>query len=974
MNTSIKSNAGRKLLAIALTATLVLGLLPTFAPMTASAASIGTTLTLTNVSDTTHPEDGYTWDYVAGGTSTLTLSNLNLNASDGNGINFNNTVTGAVKIVLIGTNNVTGADRGIYAQSASLLTISGSGTLNATATDTYGSGIYANSGDITINSGTVNATGGTGGTGIYAYVHSSSDIIISGGIVNASGNIGINAGNSILISGGTVNAVGSYDGTNSYQSTTINGDAIVKATGGNKAMNIYSGSSVFGTKGILFENGTGTVYGNVTLPGDLTVTSGETLTVPGDAILTIPSGTTLTNDGTITNDGTLTNSGMINNVGTLTNNGTWAGASPIYSSTLTLTNTNASGIGYDWDGTTLTLTDFMLDASNNYGIVFDQTVTGAVQIVLNGTSKVTGDGIRRIGATSSLTITGPGTLTTEGGYIGIMAGNIEISGGTVTANGSDYGIYAVSNIEINGGTVTAEGGDYGIMAINSIKINGGTVNAEGGLFGIVTDNNIEVSGDTIVKASGASVNEAIESSYGSAYVRIDKGVVFKNGVGTVFGDVALTGDLTIASGETLTIPSGSSLTIPNGKTITNDGTLTNNSAIKNGGTVNNNGTINGNTVIINTGTGTIIGTGSILYTVTLKNLTANGAANITDTTQLTLTFSADPTTLKVGNITVTGATKGALTGTGTIRTLAISNITVGEGQNVTVAIANPAGFSITPTSKTVAIHKAQPIPDPSITGVSINGASKTQHYFKADGSSKTLNLSVSVIGTAINKAVSWSSNNAGIASINESGVVTFTGKEGAVIIKATSKHDTNKYDIKTITVCKNVTKIRTPLTKVNITKGKSLTLPIELDDGNITVTKNAGMTFTSNNKKVVTVDPKTGKIKGIKQGKANITVTTANGKSLIIKVNVGKKSVKLKKFTLTGVKKNALSLKVGKTKDLKIKLAGSKASDLKITFKSSKPSVLKVDKAGRLFAVKKGKATITVKASGKKVKVKVTVK
>ncbi len=42
-----------------------------------------------------------------------------------------------------------------------------------------------------------------------------------------------------------------------------------------------------------------------------------------------------------------------------------------------------------------------------------------------------------------------------------------------------------------------------------------------------------------------------------------------------------------------------------------------------------------------------------------------GTSGAADTTALILTFSADPSTLTAGNITLTGATKGTLTGTGT---------------------------------------------------------------------------------------------------------------------------------------------------------------------------------------------------------------------------------------------------------------------------------------------------------------------
>ena len=82
-----------------------------------------------------------------------------------------------------------------------------------------------------------------------------------------------------------------------------------------------------------------------------------------------------------------------------------------------------------------------------------------------------------------------------------------------------------------------------------------------------------------------------------------------------------------------------------------------------------------------------------------------GTSGTADSTGLTLTFSVDPTTLTADNITVTGATKGALSGSGLTRTLAISNITVGNGENVTVAIANPSGFTLTGSPQTAVVYK-----------------------------------------------------------------------------------------------------------------------------------------------------------------------------------------------------------------------------------------------------------------------------
>ncbi|MDR3225023.1 MAG: InlB B-repeat-containing protein, partial [Clostridiales Family XIII bacterium] len=88
--------------------------------------------------------------------------------------------------------------------------------------------------------------------------------------------------------------------------------------------------------------------------------------------------------------------------------------------------------------------------------------------------------------------------------------------------------------------------------------------------------------------------------------------------------------------------------------------------------------------------------------------TANGVANTTDTTEITLTLSADPYTwFTADNITVTGATKGTLSGAGTTRTLAISGITVGEGEFVTLTATNPEHYIVSPSTLNIAIHKVK---------------------------------------------------------------------------------------------------------------------------------------------------------------------------------------------------------------------------------------------------------------------------
>jgi len=80
----------------------------------------------------------------------------------------------------------------------------------------------------------------------------------------------------------------------------------------------------------------------------------------------------------------------------------------------------------------------------------------------------------------------------------------------------------------------------------------------------------------------------------------------------------------------------------------------------------------------------------------------SGSAN---STGLTLTYSADPVSLTAGNITITGAEKGSLSGTGTTRSLAISNISVGNGETISVSVSSPKDCTINKSQQTAVVYR-----------------------------------------------------------------------------------------------------------------------------------------------------------------------------------------------------------------------------------------------------------------------------
>jgi len=162
------------------------------------------------------------------------------------------------------------------------------------------------------------------------------------------------------------------------------------------------------------------------------------------------------------------------------------------------------------------------------------------------------------------------------------------------------------------------------------------------------------------------------------------------------------------------------------------------------------------------------GSGTSPVAVSWSGLSANGTANTVTTTALTLTFDKNPAALAIGNITVTGATKGTLTGSGTTRTLGISGITAAQGGNVTVVLTNPAGYTITPSSKTVPINKADGsggvAKTITVTGldgksgeafISLVQQSGTVAYGTTTIANNTATISLKVYNPPLNPDVNW---------------------------------------------------------------------------------------------------------------------------------------------------------------------------------------------------------------------------
>ena len=152
---------------------------------------------------------------------------------------------------------------------------------------------------------------------------------------------------------------------------------------------------------------------------------------------------------------------------------------------------------------------------------------------------------------------------------------------------------------------------------------------------------------------------------------------------------------------------------------------------------------------------------------------------------------------------------------------------------------------------------------------------------------------------------------------------------------------------------KNVTGVKLSETTKSIKVGEEFTLKATVFP---TDAANKEVTWASDKSDIATVD-NNGKVKGVKEGEATITVTTKDGnKTDKCKVTVTKKPIAVTGVTLSETEKK---LKVGEEFTLTATVMPVDATNKEVTWTSDKPAVATVDN-GKVKAVATGEATITV--------------
>ena len=356
----------------------------------------------------------------------------------------------------------------------------------------------------------------------------------------------------------------------------------------------------------------------------------------------------------------------------------------------------------------------------------------------------------------------------------------------------------------------------------------------------------------------------------------------------------------------------------------------------------------------------------------LQKVYADMDAELTRVAVDSVSVNPSSVSLKTGETTVLTATVAPANATDQAVTWSTGNANVAavdaDGKVTAVAQGTTTITVTTKDGNKTAACQVTVLASNSASVVAVTGVSLDKTALTLD-KGKTAALQATVApANAANKAVTWTTSNSKVATVDANGTVKAQAKGTAVITVTTA-------DGKYSAACKVTVKVlakRVKLTTKTIymVKGskrtiKAIVTPAGTTD-KIKVAKNT-------KKKIATATVKKSliTIKAKKVGKTTITVKTTSGKSCKCTINVVKKA---KKSTAVKLNKKTLKMKKGAGSYLVPALKPKNSTDT-IHWSSSNKKVATVDKYGKVTAKKKGTVKITAKtSSGKKATCKITVK
>ncbi len=227
----------------------------------------------------------------------------------------------------------------------------------------------------------------------------------------------------------------------------------------------------------------------------------------------------------------------------------------------------------------------------------------------------------------------------------------------------------------------------------------------------------------------------------------------------------------------------------------------------------------------------------------------------------------------------------------------------------------------------------------------------------------TLQLGVTYEPTnAVLGTVTWTSEDSNIASVSTTGLVQ--GKKAGIATITAKTNNGKTANIKVLVKEKEVlppevSKISFKNSQEEVTIGNTLQLGVTYEPTNAVL---GTVTWTSTDSNIATVS-NLGVITPKKAGTVTITTKTSNGKTASVKVRVYDKTIEVNSISLN---KTSANMYVGDTLQLSSTISPSNATDKGVVWSSSNERVVKVDNSGKVIAIGKGSAVISVTTGNNK--------
>lgn len=235
----------------------------------------------------------------------------------------------------------------------------------------------------------------------------------------------------------------------------------------------------------------------------------------------------------------------------------------------------------------------------------------------------------------------------------------------------------------------------------------------------------------------------------------------------------------------------------------------------------------------------------------------------------------------------------------------------------------------------------------------------TRYSYLQVGMKKKLFMAYEPIN-ASNPSVTWTSSNPNVVSVDSAGnIVAKTVGSAKITVQSVDGTFKDEMDID-VGGADNIVELSNmslPKSTTDLYIGSTEQITPKFDPSDATYKT---VTYISSDPNIASVDSN-GQVKGLKEGKATITVRVNRSNNISANMVV---NVKNKSSISVELNKTAVTILENDTDTLIATVKPSNASNKTVTYTSSDPNIATVDQSGVIKAISKGTTTITVTPNG----------